>query len=265
VQRRDYRGVHRVFENKWVFDEKWVWRLVGAIGLALIIFPGIDLFVSRQFFMSDVTDRSANFVLASEPVSIFAHEVVMRSFQALALALVGGFLYCAIRLRRLCGLGTLQWLFLALALALGPGLVANVLFKETWDRARPFQVEEFGGWLEFTPPLVLSDQCHHNCSFVSGDAAAGFFLHSFAYVARRRRRVIFYGGLGVGLLVGVMRIAQGAHFLSDVLYAGAFMVACTAAVHALLYGRAATAAWWRSHVLPARGPERGGAAAEPWP
>jgi membrane-associated PAP2 superfamily phosphatase len=230
-----------------------VWRVIGAIGLALIIFPGIDLAVSRQFFMSDLADRSAGFVLASVPAGIFGHELVMRSFQALAVVLVCGFLYCAIRLRELFGLRTMQWLFLALALALGPGLVANVLFKETWDRARPFQVEQFGGWLRFTPPLVLSDQCHHNCSFVSGDAAAGFFLHSFAYVARRRQRLIFYGGLGVGLLVGLMRIAQGAHFLSDVLYAGAFMVAATAAVHAMLYGRATTIAWWRCHLLSARG------------
>ncbi len=230
-------------------SEKWVWRWTAGIGLALIIFPGIDLFVSRQFFLSDVADRSANFVLASVPAAIFGHEVVMRTFQTLAVVLVLGLLYCSVRLRRLFDLGAMQWLFLALALAIGPGLVANVLFKETWDRARPFQIEEFGGPLEFTPPLVLSNQCHHNCSFVSGDAAAGFFLHSFAYVAQRRRRMIFYGGLGVGLLVGLMRIAQGAHFLSDVLYAGAFMVATTAAVHALLYGRAATADWWRRHIL----------------
>ncbi len=232
-------------------SEKWLWRWVGAIGLALIIFPGIDLFTSRQFYLSDITDRSANFVLASVPAAIFGHEVVMRSFQALAVILVLGLLYSAIRLRPLLGLGAMKWLFLALALAVGPGLVANVWFKETWDRARPFQIEEFGGPLEFTPPLVLSNQCHHNCSFVSGDAAAGFFLHSFAYVARRRQRALFYGGLGVGLLVGLMRIAQGAHFLSDVLYAGAFMVATTAAIHALLYGRAATTAWWRCHILRA--------------
>jgi len=233
-------------------SEKWVWRGLGALGLVLIIFPGIDLGVSGLFFRPGETNPNLNFLLANTLVADLCHEIVQRSSQGLALALTLAFLWCAVRLRRLWGLGALQWLFLALALAAGPGLVANLVFKENWDRARPSQIQEFGGTAHFSPPLVMSNECHHNCSFVSGDASAGFFLHSFAYVARRRQRAIFYGGLGAGLLIGLMRIAQGAHFLSDVLYAGAFMVAATALVHALLYGRAATAAWWRHHILPER-------------
>ena len=233
-------------------SEKWLWRGLATVGFLLIIFPGLDLAVSRQFFRPEETNHNLSFLLANTAFADVVHEGVQRMSQVLGVGLTAAFLYSAVRLRRLWGLGTVQWLFLALALAVGPGLVANVVFKETWDRARPSQIVDFGGVKHFTPPLVMADQCDHNCSFVSGDAAAGFFLHSFAYVARRRRTAIFYGGIAAGLLIGLLRIAQGAHFLSDVLFAGAFMIAATAGVHALLYGRGVTVAWWRAHVLPRR-------------
>ena len=53
--------------------------------------------------------------------------------------------------------------FIALGLVLGPiigcGLIANFYFKDNWGRARPYQIEEFGGNLIYTPPLIKSDQC----------------------------------------------------------------------------------------------------------
>ncbi|MEI8393794.1 MAG: phosphatase PAP2 family protein [Rhodospirillaceae bacterium] len=228
-----------------------LWRVLAAVGLSLIIFPGIDLFVSRQFFLPEFTDPALKFMLSGTSVAEAEHWIIRYGSLALAAVLVGTFLYSAIRRCRLGGVESRRLLFLVLALVIGPGLVTNLLLKETWSRARPSQIQEFGGPLKFSPALVMSNQCEHNCSFVSGDASIGFFLHSFAYVARRRQREIFFGGLATGLLIGLCRIAEGAHFLSDILYAGAFMVAASAAVHALMYGRSATLAWWREHILPA--------------
>ena len=227
----------------------WLWRGLGALGLVLIIFPGIDLAVSRLFFLPGEANRNLNFLLANTTAADVCHEIVQRSSQGLAVVFLLGFLWCALRLRRLCGLGALHWLFLGLALAAGPGLLANLVFKENWDRARPSQIQEFGGSAHFTPPLVMSNECHHNCSFVSGDASAGFFLTAFAYVARRRRREIFWAGIGAGVVTGLVRIGQGAHFLSDVFFAGLLILAVTAALHALFWGRAATVTWWREVVL----------------
>src|SRR5260221_2767865 len=113
--------------------------------------------------------------------------------------------------------------FVVLALLLGPGLLANVVLKDNWGRARPSHLVEFGGKSTFSPPLLLSDQCDHNCAFVAGDAAAGFFLLSFALLARRRRALAIAGALGVGAALGVVRIIQGGHFLSDVVFAGLFI------------------------------------------
>lgn len=230
-------------------SEKWLWRGLAICGLMLIVFPGLDLTVSRQFFRPGEHNPNLTFVMANTMFATWAHDIVQGGSRLLAVWLTAGLAYTVVRARPLLGLGSRQWLFLGLALAVGPGLVANLIFKETWDRARPAQIQQFGGTKHYTPPLVMADQCSHNCSFVSGDAAAAFYLHSFAYVAGRRRRLVFFGGVAAGIGVGLLRIAEGAHFLSDVLYAGAFMVAATAAVYAMLYGRAAAVAWWRTHIL----------------
>lgn len=107
-------------------------------------------------------------------------------------------------------------LFLFLVMALGPGLLVNEVFKAESGRARPATVQAFGGERVFTPAFEPSDQCRSNCSFVSGHAAMGFFFLAFAWVLRDRRWL--YWGAAIGLLVGLGRIMQGAHFLSDVLF-----------------------------------------------
>ena len=109
--------------------------------------------------------------------------------------------------------------FIVLAGALGPGVVVNSVFKDNWQRARPYQVEAFGGTQQFTRAAVITDQCDNNCSFVSGHVACGFFLASLMLVDRRRR--VMWGVVGVvsGLAIGFSRMAAGAHWLSDVLWA----------------------------------------------
>jgi len=108
-------------------------------------------------------------------------------------------------------------LFLVLSLLLGPGLLVNVIFKDHWGRARPAQVENFGGHAHFTPAWMISDQCGKNCSFVSGDASLGYALTALAFVSRRPR-IWLAIGLVVGSSLGLMRMGQGGHFLSDVVF-----------------------------------------------
>jgi membrane-associated phospholipid phosphatase len=50
----------------------------------------------------------------------------------------------------------------------------------------------------------------------------GFYLVSFAFLvgAPRRRRAAVAGALAVGAALGLARVAQGGHFLSDVVFAG---------------------------------------------
>jgi lipid A 4'-phosphatase len=108
------------------------------------------------------------------------------------------------------------------ALAVGPGLVVNLGFKDHWGRARPRDVSEFSGERSFTPALQPTDQCERNCSFVAGHPSVVFWLAvlGFAAAARRRRNRIFAAAAVLGLVAGFGRIVQGGHFLSDVVFSG---------------------------------------------
>lgn len=110
--------------------------------------------------------------------------------------------------------------FLALAFALGPGLIADAGLKNHWGRARPHQIENFGGARHFTPALVPAAECERNCSFVSGHATGAFALMAFGWLAAPRRRAQWLGvGALAGTLVGFVRVIQGGHFASDVVFA----------------------------------------------
>jgi lipid A 4'-phosphatase len=109
--------------------------------------------------------------------------------------------------------------FVLVAGVLGPGAVVNWGFKDNWQRARPYQVENFGGTQKFSRAAVPSDQCDANCSFVSGHVACGVFLASLGLVHRRRQRLWAAAGVTAGLVIGFARMADVAHWLSDVLWA----------------------------------------------
>ena len=109
--------------------------------------------------------------------------------------------------------------FLVIAGVLGPGVLVNWGFKDHWQRARPHQVENFGGTQQFTRAAVVTDQCEKNCAFVSGHVACGFFFTSFMLIHRRRRVAWAATGTVAGLVIGFARMSDMAHWLSDVLWA----------------------------------------------
>lgn len=131
-----------------------------------------------------------------------------------------------------------RWLFLVVCLAVGPGLIGNYALKNNWGRARPSQIVEFSGTKTYTLPLTPADQCRRNCSFVSGEAAnvyMAFFALAFVFLAHAR--VLITVGILGGSLAGLVRMSQGAHFLSDVIFAGVIMAA-TAALLEILFSLA---------------------------
>ena len=126
-------------------------------------------------------------------------------------------------------------LFLALGLALGPGLLVNVILKDNWDRPRPMQVQQFGGPLEFRPWYKTDGACEKNCSFVSGETSGAFWLVAPASLAPGPLRLPAVAvALGVGVVTGVMRVAFGGHFPSDVLFAGFFTLLLVALLRKIL-------------------------------
>lgn len=102
---------------------------------------------------------------------------------------------------------------------LGVGFLVHTVLKDGMGRPRPRDVQAFAGSTSFVPVFTPSQFCATNCSFVSGHAAVGFSLMSLGMLgARRRRNFWFFTGLLAGSLIGFVRIAQGGHFLSDVIF-----------------------------------------------
>ena len=215
-----------------------------------VAWPGIDVCVSGLFYRA-----GTGFYLANNPVFVALHDMAYYGARALGAGFAFLALYAFLRHSEFLRVDGKGWLFLLLALLIGPGLVANVGFKDHWGRARPREVIELGGTGSFTPFYQPRFQAAHaNGSFVSGDGAFGFFLPAFAFVApRKSSRRVFWGMMAAGGLFGFVRLAMGAHFLSDILYAAAFMLAVTSALHAAMYGRRETAARWRGYFTPSSG------------
>lgn len=118
-------------------------------------------------------------------------------------------------------------LFLLAVIILTSGVAITVL-KDYWGRARPNQIVEFGGDKQFTPAWTITDQCADNCSFVSGHAGGAFSLLALAWVFPRHRRFWLVTGVVWGAHVGLERMVQGGHFLSDVIFAGFVVYFCAA-------------------------------------
>ncbi len=117
-------------------------------------------------------------------------------------------------------------IFILLLLALGPGLVVNVLLKGELGRPRPRQIVEFGGEHQFTQSWQPGAG-GSNSSFPSGHAAIAFFLMAPWFILRdgkkRYAEAFLVTGLLFGTLVGIARILQGGHFVSDILWAGGLL------------------------------------------
>ncbi|MGD2152307.1 MAG: phosphatase PAP2 family protein [Gemmatimonadales bacterium] len=194
--------------------------LLGSAGLAafFILAPGVDLWISGLFH-----DGARDFYLNGTLWVQFFYHLVPPLAAAIALGLLALLAYNLVRKRAPGPFNTRVVLFLLAALAVGPGLVVHTVFKDQWGRARPRDIVRFGGDKTFTPAFVISDQCDRNCSFVAGHPSVPFYLMAFALVARRRRRLLFAGAIAFGALVGLGRIVQGAHFLSDVVFSGIFV------------------------------------------
>jgi lipid A 4'-phosphatase len=203
----------------------------GALAASLVLFywvPQVDLFVSGLFY-----DPVHGFTLASwPPLQDFTRSIRWITWAILLVALAGA-IWLRLLGRPLWRLDRNALIFLVAALAIGPGILVNTVLKDHWGRARPYQIEAFGGERQFTPAPLPADQCGRNCSFVSGHAALGFSLVMFAFLvpAGRKHNIALTAALSFGALVGLARIAAGHHFPSDVVDAGLLVVGTTWLLH----------------------------------
>lgn len=191
--------------------------------LLLSGFPAIDLIISKLFF-------DEGFYLREQWWQGWIREGLVY-FLCLSMAsVVAVYVFNRLSKRNLYRIDGIKVCYLFLVLILGAGLIVNVIFKDNFGRARPRDIQEFGGSKRFTPAFAVSDECDRNCSFSSGEGAGGFFSLALA-LALSRRRAVFLAGVGLGMLVSWSRIASGAHFFSDTVVSFFVMLIFTDVLH----------------------------------
>jgi lipid A 4'-phosphatase len=198
------------------------WLVLGSTLLALIptFWSDLDLSAARLFSGPTASVHAVSWGWV-ESINLYVPAVFRGAvFAALAAWLV-------VTLGRQGKRWRLGLAFVVLAGALGPGLLVNSGFKEHWQRARPYQVEAFGGSKKFTRAMVMTDQCSNNCSFVSGHVACGFFLSSLMLVHRRRQKLWASAGVAAGVVIGFARMSDSAHWLSDALWSCPITLLCS--------------------------------------
>jgi lipid A 4'-phosphatase len=200
------------------------------IGLAALFlaFPEIDFAAARLFYAA-----GRGFIHKDDLPVVALYQTINVLEKVVIVGVLG---LAMIRLIPPLRRFHLRWAviaYLVLSFGIGPGLVTNGLLKNEMGRARPSQVTEFGGKARFTPALVPSDQCQRNCSFVSGHAAFAFSFITLALLATpgRRRKWAIAGVMAFGVLAGLGRMAQGGHWLSDVLFAAVINIAIAWALY----------------------------------
>ncbi|CUW38516.1 Putative Superfamily protein(Phosphatidic acid phosphatase/chloroperoxidase, N-terminal,42-233) [Magnetospirillum sp. XM-1] len=224
----------------------WTWAIAALV--PLVLFPRIDIGVSALFF--DATTRS--FPFRVHPLGEFARKT-LPIFLFAAAGLIGLAGAVSLLLRRpVAGIRPPMALLVVASLALGPGLVVNMILKDNWGRARPSTITEFNAGYQpdrrYTPALAMSDQCEDNCSFPSGHAALGFWTVSLALLAPPgRRRAAMAAAFAFGAAMGLVRIAQGGHFISDVAFSGVIVVGISMGLYRLIRPDHRSAAQKNSH------------------
>ena len=138
-----------------------------------LCFPEYDITFSN-FFFSDGQFLSEKFTLIKDLRSFFKDFMIFFSIVAFSLLV---FFYLLKKIKKK-SIFTLRYRLVLLGFIAGPiigcGIIANMYFKDTWGRARPAYVNEFGGDKIYTAAFQKSDQCEKNCSWISGEASAAF-------------------------------------------------------------------------------------------
>ncbi len=194
-----------------------------------LLWPGFDLYVSGNFY--DPASESfflKNNIIASTIYTLTS--VVGWVIFVSPLVLIGLSYFskkdCFVQHRKV-------FVYLLCATLLGPGLMVNAVFKDHWGRPRPRHVVDFGGSKIYQPPLSPNFECNKCHSFVSGHASVGFYFFSLALLARKRRWFLL--PIFAGSVIGAVRVIQGGHFFSDVLFSGWVVWFCSISLYSLFF------------------------------
>ena len=190
--------------------------------IIFIVFPILDIHISRYFFVDDKF-LSEKYTFIKVLRSNLKNIMIVIPILSLIMLLLTLFMKKKYNFNNRYNLRfKLALLGFVIGPILGCGLIANLYFKDTWGRARPAYIVEFGGEKKYSQPFIKSDQCYKNCSWISGETSGAFSLMFGSLLLRNH--IFLLCNYILGLLVFFCRISMGGHFFSDNIYAYFFMI-----------------------------------------
>jgi lipid A 4'-phosphatase len=203
-----------------------------AMALASLLAPDLDLAIARWFF-DPVTHT---FPAAAKPMLTLLRDqgsVIV----IVCLAVIAAALWVKLmRPARPLLIPGRAMLFLVITLALGPGLMANGVFKAHWGRPRPVEVTQFGGKQQFVAWWNTHGTCQSNCSFVSGESATAAWTFAPALLVPMPWRPAALGAAALFTVsISMVRMAFGGHFLTDVVFGALISGLVIWLMHGLIY------------------------------
>ena len=206
-------------------------------GVLFALYPRLDLGISAPFF----DPNGIGFWARAHPNWLWGRWIGIWLPTVLAIAIVLVLVVKLVLPRRRMPIPGRAVLLLLSTLALGPGLLANVILKDNWSRPRPIDVTEFQGEEHFVPWWDPRGDCPKNCSFIAGEPSGAFWTLAVAAVTPPPWQALAYGAaLLFGAGVGLVRLAGGGHFASDIVFSGVFTFLVIWVMHGLIYRWRAT-------------------------
>jgi len=192
-----------------------------VVGVVFGIYPELDLKLAALFF--DPQTRS--FPLKASAWAAFVRDAAMWITWAMVIPALGALVLKMWRPDRPLLISGRAILFLLTTLVLSSVVLSNVVFKSYWGRPRPVVVTQFNtgefNRLDFVPWWDPRGGCARNCSFFSGEGSAAFWAVAPAALAPPAFRPLAYvAAMAFGTATGVMRMAFGGHFFTDIAAAG---------------------------------------------
>jgi lipid A 4'-phosphatase len=211
--------------------------LAAAVGLLFGLYPRLDIDLARPFF----DPAAGGFWASVNPVLNSLRDLSRLIVSLLVAPAILAIVVKLVLPRRPLLIPGRAALLMVITLALGPGLVTNVLLKSHWGRPRPIDIVEFGGDQHFVAWWDPRGDCPDNCSFVAGEPSGAFWtLAPAALVPPAWRALATAAALAFGAGIGFVRLAGGGHFFTDVVFSGIFTFLVIWLMHGLLFRWRAT-------------------------
>jgi membrane-associated phospholipid phosphatase len=201
-------------------------------GLLFAVFPQLDLTLAHLFYDSG----SRQFAFGPLGMAEYVRRAAMWIAWAFALPAIVAPIVKLIWPHKALLVPGRAVIFLLTTIFLTAIVLPNLIFKDHWGRPRPIATNEFNGSHAFKPWWDPRGTNPHNGSFFSGEAATAFWTYAPAALAPPSLRPLaFVAATVFGLTTGILRMAFGAHYASDVLAAGVAAFLVTWLVHGFIY------------------------------